>query len=425
DVGLAYFPPPDAARSAGDNAVRAGCQDETADDPYPGFLNCPFPTGYYHVGGAGQLFDVIQDRPGLLGEVEHTIGTHAIALGASGEDARVVLRTRYTGGYLRRQLAEELLVDYRLVQIGSGAGFDDSCGDDVSCRWLDEHERTIRTRGLAAWIADTWRPGEGVAVDFGLRAESSQIGESVKVRDVLPRLGASWDVLGRGRSRLYAGWGRYAAMLPAGTGERVFAGPTIYQQVNFPGTLTHAVSSSGAVPIADALRGVRVDETLAGLELGAADVARVGVHARHRRLGRTLEDTGGTLAVVGAEPGTAPATRDFTELGASFENAPSAVVHVRFGYAWSRLRGNWPGPYDPVDGFGLYLSSLFDRPPINATGPLPNDQPHRFFAELAGRGRRFGMDLDLGVRAVAASGRPRSIRTIAGQSFLLPRGAGG
>ncbi len=425
DVGLAYFPPPDAARAAGDNAVRAGCQDDSPDDPYPGVQNCPFPTGYYHVGGAGQLFDVIQDRPGVLGEVERTVGQHAIAVGASGEDSRVVLRTRYTGGYLRRQLAEELIVDYRLVQIGSGAGFDDSCGDGVSCNWLDEHERTVRTRGMAAWIADTWRPGESVSVDIGLRAESSQIGESVKVRDLLPRLGASWDVLGRGRSRLFAGWGRYGAMLPAGTGERVFAGPTIYQQVSFPGTTTHAVSSGGAVPIAPDLRGVRVDETVGGLELGAADVVRAGVHVRHRRLGRTLEDVGGTFTVVGAEPGTAAATRDFTEVSASFENAPSAVVHVRFGYAWSRLRGNWPGPFDPVDGFGLYVSSMFDRPPINATGPLPNDQPHRFFAEVAGRGRRFGMDLDLGVRAIATSGRPRSYRTIVGQSFLLPRGAGG
>lgn len=425
DIGLAYFPAPDAAIGAADNAVREGCQDTTASDPYPGFQNCPFPTGYYHVGGAGQLGDVIQDRPGVLAEIERTFGTHAVALGASGEDARVVLRTRYTGGYLRRQLAEEAFIDYRLVDIGAGAGFDDSCGDGVSCNWLREHERTIRTRGLAAWMADTWRPGARIAVEYGLRAESSQIGESVKVRDLLPRVGASWDVLGAGRSRLFASWGRYAAMLPAGTGERVFSGPTIYQLISFGGTVSHAVASSGEVPIAPELHGVRVDEALAGFEIGAADVVRAGVHVRQRHLGRTLEDVNGTLAVVGAEPGTMAATRDLTEIGASFENSPAAVVHVRFGYAWSRLRGNWPGPYDPVDGFGLYLSSLFDRPPINATGPLPNDQPHRFFAEIVGRGRQLGMDLDFGVRAIATSGRPRSYRTIAGQSFLIPRGAGG
>jgi hypothetical protein len=425
DVGLAYFPPPSAGVSAGDNAVRAGCQNDTPDDPYPGLENCPFPTGYYHVGGAGQLFDVIQDRPGVLAEIERSVGQHRIALGASGEDARVVLRSRFTGGYQRLQLAEQLYVDYRYVTVGTGAGFTDSCGDDVSCLWLDEHERTIRTRGLAAWLADSWQPGEGVVVDLGLRAESSQIGESVKVRDLLPRVGASWDVLGQGRSRLFVGWGRYAAMLPAGTGERVFAGPNFYQRGQFGENVTHAVSADPGVAVADDLQGVRIDEALAGVEVGAADVARAGVHVRHRHLGRTLEDVGGTLAVVGAEEGTAAATRDFTEVGASFETSPGAAVNVRFGYAWSRLRGNWPGPHDPVDGFAMYLSSMFDEAPVNATGPLPNDQPHRFFAEVVGRGRKLGMDLDLGVRAVASSGRPRSVRTVGGQRFLLPRGAGG
>jgi hypothetical protein len=423
DIGLAYFPPPDAALDAGDNAVRSGCEDETAADPYPSFFNCPFPTGYYHVGGAGQVGDVIQDRPGVVGEIEHHVGTHAIAAGVSGEDARVVLRTRYTGGFLRRQLAEGAYIDYRLVDIG--AGFSDSCGDGVACRWLDEHERTIRTRALAAWLADTWRPGERVAFEYGVRAESSQIGESVKVRDVLPRLGASWDLLGGGRGRLFVGWGRYAAILPAGMGERVFSGPTIYQQLNFGSTPSHAVAQSGDVPIAADLHGVRVDEALAGIEIGAADVARAGLHVRQRHLGRTIEDVNGELANPGAREGEAAATRDFTEVGVSFENSPGAVVHVRLGYAWSRLYGNWPGPYDPVDGFGMYLSTLFDAPPINATGELPNDQPHRFFAEVAGRGKHFGMDIDLGVRASASSGRPRSVRTIAGQSFLIPRGAAG
>jgi hypothetical protein len=337
----------------------------------------------------------------------------------------VVLRSRFSGGYQRLQLAEELLVDYRYVSVGTGPGYTDSCGDGVSCAWLDEHERTIRTRGVAAWLVDSWQPGEGVVVDLGLRAESSQIGESVKVRDLLPRAGASWDVLGQGRSRLFVGWGRYAAMLPAGTGERVFAGPTFYQRGQFGGNITHGVSSDAGVPIAPDLKGVRVDEAVAGAEVGAADVVRAGVHVRHRHLGRTLEDVGGTLAVVGAEEGTAAATRDFTEVGATLETSPGAVVNVRFGYAWSRLRGNWPGPQDPTEGFAMYLSSMFDEAPVNATGPLPNDQPHRFFAEVVGRGRRFGMDIDLGVRAIASSGRPRSIRTVSGQRFLLPRGAGG
>ncbi|MBE7453521.1 MAG: hypothetical protein HS111_33060 [Kofleriaceae bacterium] len=424
DLGLAYIPPAEATTTGADRAVRAGCTDQVADDPYPGFVNCPFPTGYYHVGGVGQLGDVIQDRPGVVAELERAIGDHTITAGVSGEDARVVLRTRYSGGYLRRQLGPEAYVDYRLVRVGSGPGLDDACGD-VACDWLDEHERTIRTRHVAAWLADTWRPGAAIAVEYGARAEASQIGESVRVRDLLPRLGAAWDFLGGGRSRAFVGWGRYAAVLPAGAGERVFAGPTVYQQATFGPTMTHALAASGDVPIAPDLRGVRVDEALAGVEVGAADVARLGVVARHRHLGRGLETVGGVLTVVGAEPGQAAATRELIEVGVTGETSPAAAVTVRAGYAWSRLRGNWAGPHDPVDGFGLYLSSALDDGAINATGPLPNDQPHRFFAEVTGRGRKAGFDLELGLRAAATSGRPRSVRTIAGQSFLLPRGAAG
>ena len=429
DIGLAYIPPPDGAVAAPggpDDAVRAACADGGDGDDYPDFFNCSFPIGYYHVGGAGQLFDVTTDRPGVHGEVSRTFGAHTVALGGGGEDTRVVVRTRFTGGFMRRQLGDDAYIDYRFVEIGTGPGFDDVCGDGITCDWLDEHERAIRTRHVAAWLADTWRPGDDITVELGVRAESSQIGESLEVRDVLPRLGAAWDFLGGGRSRLFAGWGRYAAVLPAATGERLFAGPIIHQQRWFGGVMSDALAQSSDLPIAPDVRGVRVDEALAGVEVGLADVARAGLVARHRRLGRTLEDVEGTLVTPGTDGGAA-ATRAFTEVGVTLENAPTAELHVRAGYAWSRLRGNWPGAYDPVDGFGLYLSSAFDGDPaaVNATGPLPNDQPHRFFAEVAGRGHAGGFAIDASVRATAASGRPLSVRTTGGQVFLLERGAAG
>ncbi len=420
-LGLAYVAPPDAAVGGGDGAVRAGCADGGDGDPYPGIINCPFPVGYYQVAGAGQLDDVTQDRPSLFGEVEHAHGEHTVALGASGEDARVVLGTRFSGGVLRRQLGTDAFIDYRFVELGAGP---DSCGDATACRWLTRTERTLRTRQLAAWLSDTWRPGDTVTVEGGVRWERSQVGESLKVQDVLPRIAASWDVLGEGRSRLFAGWGRYAALLPAGVGESLFAGPAIYQQLSFGGVVTHAIGQSGDLDISDDVQGVRVDEVLGGVEAGLADVVRVALMGRYRHLGRTLEDVDGVVETVGADGG-ARATRDFTEIALTFQNAPEAVVHVRVGYAWSRLRGNWPGAYDPSDGFGLYLSTAFDATAVNATGALPNDQPHRFFAEISGRGERRGWNLDAAVRATLSSGRPVSYRTTAGQVFLIARGAGG
>jgi hypothetical protein len=102
---------------------------------------------------------------------------------------------------------------------------------------------------------------------------------------------------------------------------------------------------------------------------------------------------------------------------------------VRLGYAWSRLRGNWPGPYDPVEGYTLSTSSLFDdgagSGDENATGALPNDQPHRFFAELALRGAWHGYAIDGGLRASASSGRPLDARVGSDQTFAIPRGSAG
>ncbi len=416
-IGYAYVPAPSPGLTAGDAAVRAACEAGGA------FASCPIETGYYATGGVGRTIDTVQDRPRVTAELTHTLAEHTLSLGVSGEDARLRLRNRFSGGFLRQQLGEGAFLDYRLVAIDIAGT--DTCGVGIACRWLDVHERTIRTRHAALWLADTWRPGPAIAVEYGVRGETSRIGESVRVHDVLPRLGAAWDFLGKGRARGYAGWGRYAALLPAGAGERIFGGPSVYQEITFGDQRATGLAVPDDLPVYGQPRGVRIDEALAGVEVGLADVARVGGWARHRHLGRTLEDDQGQLTTGGHLTGVR-ATRDLTELAITAENAPTAQVHVRAGYAWSRLRGNWPGPWDPFEGLTLYTSSLFAAAPTNATGPLPGDQPHRFFAELAGGGHAWGFALEASVRATAASGRAISTRgrgeTLA---FLLPRGSGG
>ena len=423
--GFAYVPAPADGVTGGDLAVRQACADGIAGDDFPDLFNCPFATGYYLTGGVGRLTDTVADRPRVRAELTTAAGGHALSAGVSGEDARVVIRQRFSGGRLRHQLGEGAFIDYRMVELGQGAGFTDTCGDGIACRWLDEHERTVRTRHVAAWLADTWRPGTGIEVEYGVRAESSQIGESVVARDLLPRIGAAWDFLGQGRSRAFAGWGRYAAVLPAGAGEHIFGGPAIYQEVTFGDQFTTGLAAPGGLAIDPDLRGVRVDEAVAGVEVGVADAVRLGVAAQYRHLGRALEDDQGQLTTGGARTGVA-ATRDFTQVQATLETSPVAQVTVRTGYAWSRLRGNWPGPWDPFEGLTLYGSSLFDAAPINRTGDLPGDQPSRFFAEVAGRGHAWGLAIDASLRATAASGRPISVRASGGSSpFLVSRGAAG
>lgn len=405
-IGTAYVPPPDpAAGDAIDRAIRLGCDDSAGGaDPYPQLANCPLATGFYATGGAGLLADVVQDRPAVGADVEHRLGEHLLGAGVSGEDARVVIDQRYTGGSLRQQLAPDLYLDSEFV---------------------DDARTTYRTRTAAAYLTDTWRPAPAIAVEYGVRGQSTQLGTALVLREILPRVGAAWDFLGRGRSRAFVGWGRYAQVLPAGIGERVLAGPAVRQTLTLGGDEQTSLTGRGAVPIDGGARGTRVDEALAGVEVGLPDVIRLGVSVRARHLGRALEDEAGALTAAGARGGVA-ATREYREVATWLEGAPTAELGLRVGYAWSRLRGNYPGPYDPIEGYTLGTSTLFDDGDDgNATGALPTDQPHRFFAELALRGRWRGYALEGGLRASVGSGRPRDVRVGGDQVFAIPRGAAG
>lgn len=408
-----------------DAVVRRGCADDAAlGDPYPDLENCPILAGFYWIHGVGALTDVVEDRPTVSIDIEHRAGEHLLAAGVTGEDARVVVTDRWSGGLVTQAFGSFALIDRRYVALGEGP---DTCAGEP-CTFLDAARTTYRTRHAAAYVADTWRPDPTVAVEYGVRAEQSQAGTELVLRDVLPRAGASWDFLGRGRSRVFLGWGRYAQIVPAGVAERITPTPRSLQTVTVSsGDTSETVEGGTSLRVRPGSNGTRVDEALAGVEVGLPDVVRLGVTARYRHLGRALEDDDGELTTAGVRGGV-PATRDFTEVAVMLDGSPAARLGVRLGYAWSRLRGNWPGPYDPVDGYNLYTSSLFDddaSTAVNATGALPNDQPHRFFAELALRGRWRGFAVDGSVRAAAASGRPRDARIGFGQEFAIPRGAAG
>jgi hypothetical protein len=428
--GYAYVPPPlpGGELDAIDGAVRLGCADGGVDDVVPTIAQCPLPRGYYWTGGAGRLSDARNDRPSVSAEVAHRLGEHTLYAGVAADDGQLVRRDRYTGGSYRHQLGDGLYLDYQQVEIGAGPDFPDDCGDAGSCRVLAASERVYRTRHAAAWLVERWRPAATIDVEVGLRGEHAQLGTALVVRELLPRAGVAWDFLGGGRSRAFLGWGRFAAPLPTATGERLFAGPTVLQTAHFGDQQSSSVVNAPAgTVVADGAGATRVDEVVGGVDVGVVDLVRVAVTARHRRLGRALDDGPDGLGNPGAARGTTAARRDATEVTAALETTPTAIATVRAGYAWSRLRGNWPGPWDPIEGTTAGFSGLFaDGGATNADGPLPGDQPHRFFAELAARGRAAGFALDGGVRAFVASGRPRSVRGAVGApSFLLPRGAGG
>lgn len=423
----AFIPPPDpTVTDLDDRLVREGCADGGGDS-YPMIENCPFPAGYYATGGAGLLRDATQERPSITTEAHHRLGEHLFAFGVRSEAGWFEDARRYTGGFERLVFGEGFHVDYRYVRLGEGPGFDDDCGGQP-CRFLDRVATSYRTSAVAAWAQDTWRPDPRVAVEYGLRFQRTTLGDDVlDLSELLPRIAGAYDFLGGGRARLFVAWGRYAQTLPAALGIALLQQPTLMQTDVLAGE-TVTLHGGRELRVQDGAQGARVDEALAGVEVGLPDAIRLGASVRQRHLGRALELDWGVLSTAGSRGGTA-ATRDFTEVSTWLENAPDAKLGLRVGYAWSRLRGNWSGPYDPQAGYTLYASTVFAGGPgdshENATGTLPNDRPHRFFAELALRGAWRGFAVEGGLRASAQSGRPIDARLGGAQTFAIPRGAAG
>jgi len=69
--------------------------------------------------------------------------------------------------------------------------------------------------GWSLFVQDQWRPVPELTLRLGLRydalAHTNTVGETVAdFEKWLPRLGVAWDVGGRGRQVVRAGWGRYA-----------------------------------------------------------------------------------------------------------------------------------------------------------------------------------------------------------------------
>lgn len=405
-INYAFIPAP--AVIPDDFDLGVACDDAATSDPYPTIVNCPMATGYFATGGAGPLVDSAADRPSLTASIARLVGGHRLEAGATGEDARLIVTRHITGGYYRRTLFGADEIDTRYVELGDGPAFPDPCSVDgtVHCRWLDQAAMTYRTRSIAGWLEDTWRPGPGVVADYGVRWEAMQLTGAPTLHQLLPRASLAWDPLGGGRSRLFAGFARTAPLLPGRLAETLGGQPS---------QLTTVVLPIGQSDFLDTFRGLRVaqgtapmvvDDVTTGADVALTSQLRIRVAGEWRWLRRGLDSDGTLLVNPGATGGPTADRRSRTvtvELGT--RPAPAPVIGFRLGYAYATATGNWNGPADPVLGATWYAGPDFAGAPT--TGALASDLHHRFFAEtVTSRRLGGGHTLIVAGRAALASGRP-------------------
>ncbi len=405
-----------------DPAIAAACRDEHDDDAYPEIPNCPILTGWFSRGGVGLLSDITIDRPSFTVDVVRLIGSHAVRAGFLGEDARMVIDTRYSGGFLERSLIPGHSEIVKLVPSDPEAIDDCITNIDIPCPTVDRLSPAYRTRHLAGYVEDTWRPRPDLVVDFGLRWELQQLGSRLRFADnVAPRAGVAWDPLGAGHSRLGATFARTFTYLPVGLGELIDKSVGSVRESSFMDIRTRVVESGAVTSVRPDTRPMTTDELAFSAEVMWPRLGRLRFLSQHRWLREGLEDN----AAGFGNPQSASRRSDL--FGVELATSELAELAVRVGYAWGQTRGSFVGAYDPRRGNILYNSSNFDEVVANATGVLPTDLGHRFYADLA-KQRRFGKTLAVegGARLNLTSGRPQSViaeSTLWGNIYLLPRGS--
>jgi hypothetical protein len=242
-----------------------------------------------------------------------------------------------------------------------------------------------------------------------------------------PRLGIAWDVLGGGRSRLWASLGKTFAMLPAGLGATVIRRAATVDDFELGGmVLGRTHDAGGAYRIAPGIEPIEQDEVTLGAEFALAGALRASLWGQGRFVRRALETTSDGFDNPGWN-GDIPATRETEVVAFSLEMAQLEKIAIRAGVMWGRTVGTWTGPYDPRQGVNLLQGPDWDAGASNLYGPLPTDAGSRAFVEAERRGSLGSVGLAVATRLAVGSGRPRNVLADgdAGIVELLPRGSAG
>ncbi|HKT79859.1 MAG TPA: TonB-dependent receptor [Vicinamibacterales bacterium] len=278
--------------------------------------------------------------------------------------------------------------------------------------------RTTDQRYHQAFVQDTWRIGNNLTVNPGLRYEQETLVGSIIDNFTLknnwaPRIGATYAV-DNGRGKLYGSYGRYYSRIPNDLAARALSADDSTSRADyFDANLTQPIpngvatidpdtgasitnhfvlASTGADTIDPNAKMSYADEYQAGYEHEVMPHTSLGVRYSYRTIGRVLEDVANApMAAYDLEvPGLSSVEYILTNpssstaifapaafLGAKFDDpvhkyhAVEVTLNRRFAnnwaalasYRWSRLRGNFEGFYRDDNGQSdPGITSLYDFP---------------------------------------------------------------
>jgi outer membrane receptor protein involved in Fe transport len=350
----------------------------------------------------------------FFGKATVFAGTHAIKAGLEYDAVDYSQINQRTGptflaadGRTTATGAEiTILPDVNFGQIYSVTRANFNTGRDTTQKYVD------------FFVQDQWRVGDRLIVNPGIRYEQETLngtlvtGFSLK-NNWAPRIGAAYDVLGDGRTKIYGNYGRYYARVPNDLAARSLSADDSISRADYfdaqltqpiPNGVVTEVPGGGAITNHFVLAGVGADtidpnaklgytnEIVAGAERQILPQTSLDVRYIHRSIGRVLEDvanapmTAYELGLPGLDSveyiltnpsSSTPVLPSAAFLGATFDspthtyNAVEITLDRRLlnrwsalaSYRWSRLRGNFEGFYRDDNGQSdPGITSLYDFP---------------------------------------------------------------
>jgi hypothetical protein len=296
-------------------------------------------------------------------------------------------------------------VDYEDVETRSSAQFGPTVfrnGESLYLRELEGYDGISHNRSPTAYLQDSWRITDRLAVNPGLRWSGQYItganGHSAQriTDEWQPRAGFSWQLGPAGAQRLFGSYGRFYQTLPTFLPLTTYVDYLMtlsyyHTDPRQPGAVADSVfdyttpeSAIENLKHTPDLEAENFDEFTLGYERLLGAQAKLTVRAMRRNLRSAFVQGVNLPSIVMGTPGKGdfdwlpPVKREYTALEISAEGAWSRLEY-RTSYVLSRTWGNYPGLFGSdlgIDQPGINFSYNFPNQARNSSGLLPNDHTH-------------------------------------------------
>ncbi len=332
-------------------------------------------------------------------------------------------------------------------------GKSDAGGGDVYSEWVLSTMGTLKSRLVSAYLQDSWRVGESLRINLGLRWDGQNlIGSDGNVAQSFydqwqPRLGFTFQPGNSGKGQFFGSAGRFYQDLALTAPSRLYIAGSVLRITDYDHD--PRLDPSGGNVIIDAeseiaeeqdLEGQHFDELTLGYARMFGSQAKVTLRGVYRELQNGLEDSvidEETYEFAWGNPGYGDLdefprmTRTYRALELTLEHAPTDRYNFLLSYVLSANKGNYPGlfPADISSDGWPNMGPTFDvlEQTIDGDGLLPNDRTH--VLKLLGS-YHLTRDFSAGVTASWQSGTPlnefgAAIFDNLYRVFIQPRGTAG